>query len=99
MCRLLLPESFVHDPDRVPRFRREAQVLASLNHPHIAASYGLEEANGSQFLVLELVEGGTLADRLKAGSLPLDEALAIRYAAGRDMARVRRRAEGRKRAA
>src|ERR1700747_1988029 len=67
----ILPESFVHDPDRVARFRREAKGLASLNHPHIAAIYGLEEANGSQFLVLELVEGGTLADRLKSGPLPL----------------------------
>src|ERR671934_1031569 len=67
----ILPESFVHDSDRVARFRREAQVLASLNHPHIAAIYGLEEANGSQFLVLELVEGGTLAARLGAGPLPL----------------------------
>jgi Tol biopolymer transport system component len=73
----ILPESFVHDPDRVARFRREAQVLASLNHPHIAAIYGLEEANGSQFLVLELVEGGTLADRLKAGPLPVEEALTV----------------------
>src|ERR671934_2665178 len=73
----ILPESFVHDPDRVVRFRREAQVLASLNHPHIAAIYGLDEANGSQFLVLELVEGGTLADRLKAGPLPIDEALTV----------------------
>ena len=67
----ILPESFVHDPDRVARFRREAQVLASLNHPNIAAIYGLEEANGSQFLVLELVEGGTLSDRLKSGPLPV----------------------------
>ena len=50
----ILPESFVHDPDRVARFRREAQVLASLNNPHIAAIYGLEEAHGAQFLVLEL---------------------------------------------
>ena len=70
----VLPESFVHDPDRVARFRREAQVLASLNHPHIGAIYGLEEANGSQFLILELVEGETLAQRLKAGALPLEEA-------------------------
>src|SRR5215475_387382 len=73
----ILPESFVHDPERVARFRREAQVLALLNHPHIAAIYGLEEANGSQFLVLELVEGGTLADRLKSGPPPLDEALTV----------------------
>src|SRR5437773_3858743 len=73
----ILPESFVHDPDRVARFRREAQVLASLNHPHIAAIYGLEEANGSQFLILELIEGGTLADRLKSSPLPVDEALGV----------------------
>jgi serine/threonine-protein kinase len=73
----ILPESFVHDPDRVARFRREAQVLASLNHPHIAAIYGLEEANGSQFLILELVEGETLAQRLKSGPLPVDEALSV----------------------
>jgi serine/threonine protein kinase len=73
----ILPESFVHDLDRVARFRREAQVLASLNHPHIAAIYGLEEANGSQFLILELVEGGTLEQRLKSGPLPLDEALSV----------------------
>src|SRR5215468_10415435 len=73
----ILPESFVHDPDRVARFRREAQVLASLNHPHIAAIYGLEEANGSQFLILELIEGETLAQRLTSGPLPLDEALTV----------------------
>jgi serine/threonine-protein kinase len=73
----ILPDSFVHDPDRVTRFRREAQVLAALNHPHIAAIYGLEETNGSQFLILELVEGETLAQRLKAGPVPLDDALTI----------------------
>ena len=73
----ILPESFVHDPDRVARFRREAHVLASLNHPHIGAIYGLDEANGEQFLVLELIDGETLADRLSKGSLPIDEALAI----------------------
>jgi serine/threonine protein kinase/Tol biopolymer transport system component len=71
----ILPESFVHDPERVARFRREAQVLASLNHPHIAAIYGLEETNGSQFLILELVEGETLAQRLRVGPLPLADAL------------------------
>jgi serine/threonine-protein kinase len=78
----ILPESFTHDPDRVARFRREAQVLASLNHPHIAAIYGLEEANGSQFLILELVEGETLAQRLKAGPLPLDD-VAMRGGGGK----------------
>ncbi len=61
-----LPVSFATDPQRVARFQREAQLLAALNHPNIAAIYGLEEAQGSQFLVLELVEGETLADRLKA---------------------------------
>jgi eukaryotic-like serine/threonine-protein kinase len=73
----LLPDSFTHDPERLARFRREAQVLASLNHPHIGAIYGLDEANGQQFLILELIDGETLADRLKRGALPLDEALAI----------------------
>jgi len=63
----ILPDHFVADPERVARFRREAQLLASLNHPNIAAIYGLEEANGAQFLVLELVEGETLAQRLHAG--------------------------------
>ncbi len=73
----ILPENFMHDPERVARFRREAQVLASLNHPHIGAIHGLDEADGTQFLVLELVDGETLADRLKRGAVPLDEALAI----------------------
>ena len=73
----ILPESVVHDPDRVARFRREAQVLAALNHPHIAQIYGLEEANGTQFLVLELVDGESLAERMKRGPIPLEEALAI----------------------
>ena len=59
-----LPELFATDPERVARFEREAQLLASLNHPHIAAIYGLEEAQGAKFLVLELVEGQSLADRL-----------------------------------
>jgi serine/threonine protein kinase len=73
----ILPETFTHDPERVARFRREAQVLAALNHPHIGAIYGLDDANGQQFLVLELIDGETLADRLNRGALPLDEALAI----------------------
>jgi eukaryotic-like serine/threonine-protein kinase len=72
-----LPASFVHDAERVARFRREAHLLASLNHPHIGAIYGLEEVDGRQFLVLELVEGGTLADRLSTGRLPVSESLAI----------------------
>jgi len=73
----ILPPEFTHDPDRVARFRREAQVLAAVNHPHIAAIYGLEDEKGSQFLVLELVEGETLTQRLKAGPLPLDEVLTV----------------------
>src|SRR5262245_15193692 len=71
----VLPESFIHDTERVARFRREAQVLASLNHPHIGAIHGLEDANGVTALVLELVEGPTLADRIAQGPIPLDEAL------------------------
>jgi hypothetical protein len=73
----ILPESFTHDPERIARFRREAQVLAALNHPHIAAIHGLEESGSTQFLVLELVDGNTLGDRLTRGPLPLHEALAI----------------------
>ena len=73
----VLPEAFATDPDRLARFQREAQVLASLNHPNIAAIYGLEEADGVRALVLELVEGPTLADRIKQGPIPLDEALPI----------------------
>src|SRR6516162_2642215 len=73
----ILPDEFSRDSDRVNRFQREAEVLASLNHPNIAAIYDLEEANGSRFLVLELVDGETLADRLKRGPIPLDEALEI----------------------
>ena len=73
----ILPEAFATDPDRLARFHREAQVLASLNHPGIAAIYGIEEAAGTRALVLELVEGPTLADRISKGPIPLDEALPI----------------------
>ena len=55
----LLPESYARDPDRLARFKREAKLLASLNHPNIATIYGLEEANGAHFLVMEMVEGAT----------------------------------------
>ena len=58
----ILPESFASDPDRLARFQREAEVLASLNHPHIAAIYGVEDADGVRALVLELVDGETLAE-------------------------------------
>ena len=73
----VLPERFALDPDRLARFTREAQLLAALNHPNIAAIYGLEESNGAQALVLELVDGPTLADRIALGPIPLDEALTI----------------------
>jgi serine/threonine-protein kinase len=73
----VLPPEFAHDRERVARFQREAQLLAALNHPHIATIHGLEETGGSQFLVMELVEGGTLADRLRSGPLEVSEALTI----------------------
>ena len=73
----VLPEAFTADPDRLARFEREAKVLASLNHPNIGHIYGLEEAEGTKALVLELVEGPTLADRIKDGPIPIDEALPI----------------------
>ena len=73
----VLPEAFSRDTDRATRFEREARVLASLNHPNIAAIYGLEESSGTMFLVLELVEGDTLADRLQTGAIPVDEALKL----------------------
>src|SRR5215472_4258350 len=71
----ILPHEFSHDADRVSRFQREAEVLASLNHPNIASIYELAEANGSQYLVLELVDGETLADRIARGPIPVEEAL------------------------
>ena len=73
----LLPEAFARDADRLARFEREARLLASLNHPHVASIYGLEEDGAHRFLVLELVEGEDLAKRIARGPLPADEALAI----------------------
>lgn len=70
-----LPAHLVTDPDRLARFQREAKVLASLNHPGISAIHGLEEVGGQQYLILEFVEGETLADRLVRGAIPVDEAL------------------------
>ena len=70
-----LPEEFAKDADRLARFEREAKLLASLNHPNIAAIYGLEERQGTRFLVLELVEGPTLGDRIKQGAIPVEESL------------------------
>ncbi|MGH9862509.1 MAG: protein kinase domain-containing protein [Candidatus Acidiferrales bacterium] len=71
----VLPDAFTYDPERLARFEREAHLLASLNHPHIAVIHGLEEADGRRCLVLELVEGETLAERLTRGAAPLEEAL------------------------
>ena len=72
-----LPEEFAKDSDRLARFEREAKLLASLNHPNIAAIHGFEEDNGTHFLVLELVEGDTLADRVKRGAIPVEESLKL----------------------
>lgn len=72
-----LPAHLAQDPDRLARFQREAKVLASLNHPGIGAIYGLEEAGGNQYLILEYVEGETLADRLSTGPIPVGEALTL----------------------
>ena len=74
----VLPEAFAHDADRLSRFQREAKMLASLNHPNIATIHGLEQSNGTSYLVMELVSGETLADRIKReGALPVEEALKI----------------------
>ena len=83
----VLPDLWANDTDRLARFRREAHVLASLNHPHIAAIYGLEEIGGVRALVLELVDGETLAERMAHGPIPLDEALPI----ARQIAEAKRR--------
>src|SRR4051812_14240679 len=73
----VLPDSFASDPDRLARFTREAQTLALLNHPHIAAIYGLEESDGVSALVMELVDGEDLSQRIARGAIPIDEALTI----------------------
>src|SRR2546427_7598035 len=73
----LLPEEFSQDPERVARFQREAEVLASLNHPNIAGIHSLEEAEGSRFLVMEFVEGETLSERIRRGPIPIEDALDI----------------------
>src|SRR5262245_10545644 len=72
-----LPENLARDPERLARFEREARLLASLNHPNIAAIYGLEEIGGQRYLVLEYVDGETLARRLAQGALALDETLHV----------------------
>jgi len=72
-----LPEEFEKDPDRIARFRREAKVLGSLNHPNIGAIYGLEKHDGRHFLVLELIQGETLADQIRRGPIAVDDALRL----------------------
>ena len=79
MAIKILPLQFTSDPERRARFRREARLLATLNHPHIGAIYGLEEVDGLSALVLELVEGPTLADRLERGPMKIPEALAVAH--------------------
>jgi len=73
----ILPDEFARDADRVSRFQREAELLASLNHPNIAAIYDLEEADGFRYLILEMVDGETLADRIGRGLIPVEEAMRI----------------------
>src|SRR6201988_3661484 len=74
----VLPEAFAHDPERLSRFQREAKMLAALNHPNIATIYGLEQSNGTSYLVMELVSGENLAERIKReGAVPIEESLAI----------------------
>jgi eukaryotic-like serine/threonine-protein kinase len=74
----VLPEAFAHDPERLSRFRREAQLLAALNHPNIATIHGLEDSGGTSYLVMELVPGENLAERIKQdGAVPVEEALVI----------------------
>src|ERR1700687_4674786 len=74
----VLPEAFAHDADRLSRFQREAKMLAALNHPNIATIHGLEQSGGTSYLVMELVPGETLAERIKrGGAVPIEEALAI----------------------
>src|ERR1700688_1254692 len=74
----VLPEAFAHDPERLSRFQREAKMLAALNHPNIATIYGLEQSGGTSYLVMELVSGETLQERVKRdGAVPVEEALTI----------------------
>ena len=73
----ILPGTFAHDPDRLARFDREAKMLAALNHPNIAHIYGFERADGVPALVMKLVEGPTLAQRIAQGPIPSDEALPL----------------------
>src|SRR5687767_5605136 len=87
----ILPKSVADDAERLARFQREAEVLASLNHPHVAGIYGLEESGGTRALVLELVEGETLHERIARGAIPVREALSLarQIAAALDIAHQR----------
>ena len=87
----ILPPSLAADHDRLARFQREAEVLASLNHPHIAGIYGLEESDGVFALVMELVEGEDLSQRIGRGAIPLDEALPIAKQIAEALGRARAR--------
>src|SRR3989337_692182 len=73
----VLPQEFTEDKERLARFEREAQLLAQLHHPNIASIFGLEESDGTRALVMELVEGPTLAERLESGALPFNESLSV----------------------
>src|ERR1700732_672985 len=73
----VLPEAFAHDRDRLSRFQREARMLAALNHPNIATIFGLEQSEGVHYLVMELVPGQTLAERIQAGAFKIEEALKV----------------------
>ena len=73
----VLPDEFSRDKDRLARFEREAKLLAQLNHPNIATLHGLEQARGQQFIVMELIEGQTLAERIASGPIPVDEAILL----------------------
>ncbi len=73
----VLPDEFSRDKDRLARFEREAKLLAQLNHPNIATLHGLEEAHGQKFIVMEMIEGQTLAERIASGPIPIDEAILL----------------------
>jgi serine/threonine protein kinase len=91
----VLPAGVAADPERVARFRREAHLLAALNHAHIAQVHGFEDSTGVHALVMELVEGATLADRLASGPLPLEDAQIAEPITGASSARPRSSARAR----
>ena len=89
----VMPEEFTVDPDRIARFQRETRTLASLKHPNIAAIHGLEESNGTNLLITELVEGETLADRLKRGPITVEESLELALQIAEALAATAERSE------